>query len=447
MQFDFDYFVIGAGSGGVRSARIAAAHGAKVAIAEEYRVGGTCVIRGCVPKKMLVIGASFAASLQHASAFGWTIGESSFDWKALRDNVNGNVDYLNGLYQQNLDRHKVKTIIGRARLIGPHTVSVNGREITARHVLVATGSRPFIPDVPGAELGITSNEFFHLDELPRRATIIGGGYIAVEFAGILQELGTEVTLVLRSEVLLRGWERSLADWLQEISERKGIKFLCSTQVKQVEKATDDSLQIRLDNGDDLASDLLIWATGRVPNTDDLGLESIGLALRSDGGIAVDECNNCGPDWLHAVGDVSSDHQLTPVAIREGHALADRLFGGSDRLADLDCVPSAVFSHPPLASAGLTEAEAREQYADVRIFQTDFRPMAHSLIGSDERCFYKLVVDGQTDRLLGAHLIGPEAPEILQVMAIAVKAGLTKAQLDATVALHPTMAEELVLMTS
>lgn len=444
MTFDYDYFVIGAGSGGVRSARIAAEHGARVGIAEEYRVGGTCVIRGCVPKKMLVIGADFAGNLAKAEKFGWTIAQKSFDWVALRDNVLGNVDHLNSLYQRNLDSHHVDTFHAHAELIGANRLRVGEREISARHVLIATGAHPFVPDLPGAALGITSNEFFHLPALPRRAVIIGGGYIAVEFAGILHELGAEVTLVLRSDVLLRGWDRSLADWLQRISEAKGIRFRFNTNVQSIAKQPDDSLDIHFDSGAPAAADMLLWATGRLPNTRGLGLAAIGLDTGPKGAIPVDAYSHTRLPWLHAVGDVTDRIQLTPVAIREGHALADTLFGDHPRKIDHACVPSAVFSHPPLASVGLTEAEARRQF-DVRIFETDFRPMAHSLTGSTERCYYKLVVDARTDRLLGAHIIGPESAEILQVFAIAVKAGLTKAQIDETVALHPTMAEELVLM--
>ncbi len=445
MTFDYDYFVIGAGSGGVRSARIAAAHGARVAIAEEYRVGGTCVIRGCVPKKMLVIGADFAGNLARAEKFGWNISAKSFDWRALRDNVLGNVDYLNQLYQRNLDNHKVDTLHAHARLVGPNRVQVDDREITARHVLIATGARPFVPRIPGAAHGITSNEFFHLDNLPRRAVIIGGGYIAVEFAGILHELGCDVSLVLRSDVLLRGWDRSLADHLLDIMQKRGIRFIFNANVAQLDKADDGTLTAHFDHGAPAACDLLLWATGRVPNVENLGLDTVGIDTADNGAIPVDDASHTKLPWLHAVGDVTDRIQLTPVAIREGHALADTLFGDNPRQVDHSCVPSAVFSHPPLASVGLTETEARARFADVRIFRSDFRPMANSLAGSSERCLYKLVVDGETDRLLGAHLIGPEAPEILQVFAIAVKAGLTKAQIDETVALHPTMAEELVLM--
>jgi glutathione reductase (NADPH) len=445
MTFDFDYFVIGAGSGGVRSSRIAAGHGAKVGIAEEYRVGGTCVIRGCVPKKLLVIGAHFAEDLDDARRYGWTIEGKSFDWPTLRDNVLADVDRLNGAYQSTLDSHKVETFLARATLTGPNRVLVGDREISARHVLVATGARPMVPDVPGAEHGITSNEIFHLEALPKRAIICGAGYIANEFAGILHELGVEVTLVVRSDTLLRGWDRSLADRLLAISTEKGIQFRFNSVPERIEKRADGTLEMHCANGKVLEADLLLWAIGRVPNSEGLGLEALGLPLGANGAIPVDAASHTALPWLHAVGDVTDRLQLTPIAIREGHALADGLFGGRDWVVDHSCVPSAVFSHPPLASVGMTESEARNRLGNVKIFASDFRPMKNVLAGRNERCIYKLVVDAATDRLVGAHMLGPDAPEILQALAIAVKAGLTKAQLDETVALHPTMAEELVLM--
>ncbi len=445
MTFDYDYFVIGAGSGGVRSSRIASAHGAKVGIAEEFRVGGTCVIRGCVPKKLLVIGAHFAEDLDDAARYGWTVGEKRFDWTTLRDNVLADVDRLNAAYQTTLDSNKVETLLGRATLTGPNQLRVGDREIRAKHVLVATGAKPIVPDIPGAEHGITSNEIFHLEKLPKRAIIVGGGYIANEFAGILHELGVEVTLVVRSDTLLRGWDRSLADRLLSISTEKGIQFRFHTQPERVEKKADGTILMHCAGGKALETDLLLWAIGRVPNSEELGLAELGLELGKFGAIPVDEASHTALPWLHAVGDVTDRLQLTPIAIREGHALADGLFGGKDWVVDHSCVPSAVFSHPPLASVGLTESEARNKLGSVKVFTSDFRPMKNVLAGRNERCLYKLVVDGTTDRLVGAHMIGPDSPEILQALAIAVKAGLTKTQLDQTVALHPSMAEELVLM--
>jgi len=445
MMDSFDYFVIGAGSGGVRSARIAAGHGAKVGIAEEYRVGGTCVVRGCVPKKLLVLGAHVAEDLHDAGRFGWTLGEQRFDWPTLRDNVLAEVDRLTGIYQTTLDSHGVTTFHARATLGGPNEVMVGDRRIRAGHVLIATGARPHRPDIPGAEFGITSNELFHLERLPRRALIVGGGYIANEFAGIFNQLGVEVTLAVRSDTLLRGWDRSVADRLLAIMVEKGILVRLGTCPERLVKRPDGVIEVVCAGGHRLETDLVLWATGRVPNSAGLGLEALGIELSASGAIPVDAASHTSLPWLHAVGDVTDRLQLTPVAIREGHALADTLFGGRPWTVDHANVPSAVFSQPPLASVGLTEAEARNRLGSVRVFTSDFRPMKHVLAGRSERALYKLVVDAATDRLVGAHMIGPDAPEILQALAVAVKAGLTKAQLDETVALHPTMAEELVLM--
>ena len=443
--FDFDYFVIGAGSGGVRSARIASGHGAKVGIAEEFRVGGTCVIRGCVPKKLLVIGAHFAEDLVDAQRYGWTVNDKSFDWPTLRDNVLADVDRLNGAYQTTLDSHKVETFHARATLVSENRVSIDGREITAKHVLVATGARPMVPDLPGAEHGITSNEVFHLDALPRRAVICGGGYIANEFAGIFHELGVEVTQVIRSDKLLRGWEPALSDRLMAIATQKGVQFRFNTMPERIEKRDDGVIVLHCADGKTIETDLLLWAVGRLPNSEGLGLDALGVQVQPNGAIVVNDASNAGLPWLHAVGDVTDRMQLTPIAIREGHALADTLFGNNPWTVDYGHVASAVFSHPPLASVGMTEGEARETLGNVKVFTSDFRPMKAVLAGRNERALYKLVVDAATDVVVGAHMIGPDAPEILQALAIAVKAGLTKRQIDQTVALHPTMSEELVLM--
>ncbi len=445
MADDFDFFVIGAGSGGVRAARVAAGHGARVAVAEEHRVGGTCVIRGCVPKKLLVVGAHFAEDLADAARFGWQVGDRRFDWPTLRDHVLAEVARLSGIYQATLDSHGVSTFHARAEIAGPNRVRVGGQEVRARHVLVATGARPMVPDIPGAGLGITSNEIFHLERLPARAIICGGGYIANEFAGILHELGVEVIQLVRSGQLLRGWEPALAERLMAISIAKGIAIRLNTVPVRVEQGGCGTLVVHDQHGHRMEADLLLWAVGRLPNSAGLGLETVGLALGPDGAIPVDRQGHTALPWLHAVGDVTNRIQLTPVAIREGHALADTLFGTTPWSVDHDCVPSAVFSHPPLASVGLTEGEARNRYGPVRVFTSDFRPLKNVLAGREERALYKLVVDAASDRVVGAHMIGPDAPEILQAVAIAVKAGLTKADFDRTAALHPTMAEELVLM--
>ncbi|MBU6166696.1 MAG: glutathione-disulfide reductase [Alphaproteobacteria bacterium] len=443
-KYDFDLFVIGAGSGGVRASRIAAGHGARVAVAEEYRVGGTCVIRGCVPKKLLVYGAHFAEDLDDARRFGWTLEGRRFDWATLRDNVLAEVDRLNGLYQTTLDNNKVTTLLGHARLLDAHHVEVDGTRYSARTILIATGARPFVPDVPGAEHGITSNEVFHLPELPRRMVIAGAGYIATEFAGVFHELGTDVTLINRSDTILRGWEPALADRLLTISTAKGISFKLNCKLERVEQ-TDAGLVLHFVDGKTIETDVLMWALGRVPNIEGLGLDAAGVALNEKGAIAVDGENRTNVPSIFAVGDVTDRVQLTPVAIREGHAFADTQFGNKPWTVDYRAIPSAVFSNPPLGSVGMTEAEARNAYGQVRVFTSDFRPMKNVLAGRNERALYKLVVDASTDRVVGAHMIGPDAPEILQAVAIAVKAGLTKAHFDDTMALHPTMSEELVLM--
>ncbi len=444
-EYDYDLFTIGAGSGGVRASRIAASHGAKVAVAEEYRVGGTCVIRGCVPKKMLVYGSMFAEELRHAEKFGWTLGEKRFDWAKLRDFVNADVDRLEGLYGMTLDNFHVEVIRERATIAGPHTVRLaSGREVTAKHILVATGAWPEMPDVPGADLCLSSNEMFHLERQPGHLVVIGGGYIALEFAGIFNALGSRVTVVNRSEVLLRGYDREVVGRLQDIASARGIEFRLNAKLCGVEKAADGSLLVDID-GEQVTADQVLVAIGRRPNTAGLGLENAQVIVGDYGQIPVDENNRTNCPSIHAVGDVTDRVQLTPVAIREGHAFADSVFGGNPRTVEYDHIPSAVFSQPPIASVGLTEEEARELCPKVKVYSSDFRPMKNLFADTAERGLYRLVVDESTDKVLGVHMIGPDAPEILQTAAIAIKAGLTKADFDATVAIHPTMAEELVLM--
>ncbi len=445
-EYDFDLFTIGAGSGGVRASRVAAAHGARVAVAEEYRVGGTCVIRGCVPKKMLVYGAHFAEDLEDAKAFGWTIEGKSFDWAALRDAVQTDVTRLEGLYGQTLGNHEVTIYKERAEITGDHQITLaSGKVITAKHILVATGARPLVPEFPGNEHVITSNEAFHLDTLPRRILIAGGGYIANEFAGIFNEFGCKVTIANRSDTILRSYDAALRDRLLQISMVKGISFLFHAEFESVEKQADGTLLVKLTGQEACEYDVVMVATGRVPNTEGLGLENVGVELGQKGEIVVDAFSKTNVDYIHAVGDVTDRVQLTPVAIREGQAFADSVFGDCEAYAvDHSCVPSAVFSHPPIAAVGMTESEARNQLGNVKIFQSDFRPMKNVVAGRNERSLYKMIVDAANDRIVGIHMIGPEAPEIMQAAAIAVKAGLTKADFDATVAIHPTMAEELVL---
>jgi glutathione reductase (NADPH) len=445
-DYDFDLFTIGAGSGGVRASRVAAAHGARVAVAEEYRVGGTCVIRGCVPKKMLVYGAHFAEDLVDAQHFGWTIGEKSFNWAALRDHVQADVTRLEGLYGQTLASHNVTVFPERATITGDHQITLaSGKVVTARYILIATGARPHVPTFEGSEHVITSNEAFHLESLPRRILIAGGGYIANEFAGIFNEFGCKVTLVNRTDTILRAYDASLRDRLLQISMVKGIEFIFKSGFESIVKQEDGTLLVKLSGHDAREFDAVMVATGRVPNTDGLGLETIGVELGGKGEITVDAFSRTNLDYVYAVGDVTDRVQLTPVAIREGQAFADSVFGpGEPYAVDHACVPSAVFSHPPIAAVGMTEGEARNTIGNIKVFQSDFRAMKNVVAGRNERSLYKMIVDAVTDRIVGIHMIGPDSPEIMQAAAIAVKAGLTKADFDATVAIHPTMAEELVL---
>ncbi|MCT2400975.1 glutathione-disulfide reductase [Novosphingobium mangrovi (ex Huang et al. 2023)] len=445
-EYDYDLFTIGAGSGGVRASRVAAAHGARVAVAEEFRVGGTCVIRGCVPKKMLVYGAHFAEDLEDARHFGWDIPEARFDWVKLRDNVLNDVDRLNGLYTQTLTNHEVEIFHERATITGPHEVTLSsGEKKTAKYILVATGARPHVPSCPGHELGITSNEAFHLDAIPRRVLIAGAGYIANEFAGIFNEFGAKVTLMNRSDQLLRGYDEALRDRLLQISITKGIDFRFNAEFEKIEKNADGSLTVFMTSHDPIEVDCVMFATGRVPNVEGLGLEGVGVAMSDRGAILVDEHSKSSVDHIYAVGDVTDRVQLTPVAIREGQAFADTVFGGKPTTVDYHCIPSAVFSHPPIASVGMTEDEAAGKLGSIKVYTSDFRPMKNVVAHRDERSLYKMICDAETDRVVGLHMIGPEAPEIMQAAAIAVKAGLTKADFDATVAVHPTMSEELVLL--
>ena len=445
-DFDYDLFVIGAGSGGVRASRIAASHGARVAVAEEFRIGGTCVIRGCVPKKLLVYGSSFAHELEDAAQFGWTLGAMSFDWAKLRDFVARDVDRLEQAYTATLDSNKVDHFHDRAVVTGANSVRLaSGRDITAGHVLIATGAWPVMPLFPGNDLCITSNEVFDLPALPRRVVIQGAGYIAMEFAGIFNALGCRVTVVNRSDQILRGYDESLRDRLLQITMARGIVYRFNSPIERVEKHADGSLAVTTKGHDPMAADIVLVATGRGANTAGLGLESAGIALGEGGEVPVDEYNRTGCPSISAVGDVTDRVQLTPVAIREGHAFADTVFGKSPRMIDYANIPSAVFSQPPLAGVGLTEAQARGAFREIKVFTSDFRPMKNMFSARAERGLYKLVVDAASDQVLGVHMIGPEAPEVLQAAAIAVKAGLTKADFDATMALHPSMAEELVLM--
>ena len=446
-DYDYDLFVIGAGSGGTRAARVAAAHGARVAIAEEYRVGGTCVIRGCVPKKLLVYGAHFAEDLKDARKFGWDVPtDPTFDWRRLRDNVLAEVDRINLAYTHTLENNGAAIIHSRAVVTGPHSVRLaDGTEKTAERILIAVGAHPAIPECPGHEHGITSNEAFHLDAIPKRVLIAGAGYIANEFAGIFHQFGAHVIIMNRTKDILRGYDLAIRDRLLQISLMKGLEFRFDAAFEGIEKNDNGCLTVSMANHEPVTVDMVMFATGRVPNTRGLGLESAGVEIDERGAVRVDADNRSTCDSIYAVGDVTDRIQLTPIAIREGQAFADNIYGEGNCRVDYDNVPSAVFSHPPLAGVGLTEADARQKLGSVKIYTSDFRPMKNVLAGRDERALYKMVCDGETGRVVGLHMIGPDVPEILQAAAVAVKAGLTKKQFDDTVALHPSMAEELVLM--
>jgi glutathione reductase (NADPH) len=443
---DFDLFVIGAGSGGVRASRAASAHGAKVAIAEEHKVGGTCVIRGCIPKKLLVYGAHFAEDIDDAAMFGWDLPQKRFDWPTLRDNVLAEVGRLEQAYTDTLTNHDVKIIHERVVLTGPNSVRLaSGKTLTAGKILIATGARPLMPNIPGIEHAISSNEVFHLEKLPKRIVIAGGGYIANEFAGIFHQFGCRVTLVNRTETMLRHYDQQLVDRLMQISVSKGIHFEFNTIFKSIEKRENGSLRLMMDGCDDMDANEVLFAVGRKPNSEGLGCEEVGVETGELGKIKVDADNRTSVPSIFAVGDVTDRVQLTPVAIREGQAFADTFFGDTPTQVDYSCIPSAVFSHPPLAGVGMTEGVARNTLGSVKTFTSDFRAMKNVMAGRLERSLYKLVLDGETDVVVGVHMIGPDAPEILQAAAIAVKAKLKKSDFDAVIALHPTMAEELVLM--
>jgi glutathione reductase (NADPH) len=442
---EVDLFVIGAGSGGVRAARIAAAHGAKVAIAEEYRVGGTCVIRGCVPKKLLVYASRFAHEFEDAAGFGWTVPQPTFDWATLIANKDKEIDRLERAYVTNLEKPGVGIIRSRAVLTDPHTIRLaSGETIRATHVLIATGGAPAVGKFPGCEHVITSNEAFHLPALPPRILIHGGGYIALEFAGIFAGLGSEVTVVCRNVEILRGFDEDVRKHLRTEMERRGITIASGETIPAVEK-TDGAITVHLKSGKRIAVDTVMYATGREPNVSGLGLEAAGVKLAANGGIAVDEFSRTSVPHIYAVGDVTNRINLTPVAIREGHAFADSVFGNRPTKVDHSCVATAVFSEPEVGVVGMTETQARERHSRIDIYKSSFRPMKATLSGRDTRMLMKLVVEGTGGRVLGCHIVGEGAAEMIQMAAIAIRMGATKADFDATMALHPTAAEELVTM--
>jgi glutathione reductase (NADPH) len=447
MAFDVDFFVIGAGSGGVRAARVAASHGAKTLVAEESRIGGTCVIRGCVPKKLYVYASRFADDFADSAGFGWSVGEARFDWRRLVAAKDNEIARLSAAYRTNLEASGAKLVEERATVVGPQRIRLrSGDEVSARHVLVATGARPaLLPAVEGLEHAITSDEVFDMAVFPRRLLVVGGGYIAVEFASLFQRLGSAVTQVMRAPNVLRGFDDDMREGVRAAMARAGVKLRFACLPSGIEKRADGDLRVRLSDGSSLEVDQVLIATGRLPNTEGLGLEAAGVALSPLGAVRVDEGLTSSTPSIHAVGDVIHRVNLTPVAIREGQALADRLFGSGAKPIRYETIASVVFGTPELGAVGLSEAQARARFPNVHVYKADFRPLRATLSGSGERSLMKLVVDGESDRILGAHILAPDAGEMIQLVAVAMTMGATKADFDATVAVHPTAAEELVTM--
>lgn len=443
-EYDFDLFVIGAGSGGVRAARIAAGHGARVGICEESRVGGTCVIRGCVPKKLLVYASHFAEDFEDAAGYGWTVGPATFSWPDLIRAKDAEIDRLNQVYLRLLSESRVTLFEQRGTFAGPHEIRLGDKVVTAGKILIATGGRPWLPDVPGVEHAITSDEAFHLPDLPRRVAVVGGGYIACEFAGIFNGLGSQVTQIYRGDALLRGFDGDVRRVVTAEQRRKGVDLRLESTIEAIVK-TDAGLELAMADGSQIVVDQVMYATGRVPNVRGLGLENAGVEVRADGRVVVDELSRTSVDHIHAVGDVTSRVNLTPVAIHEGHAFADTEFGGMTRPVNHEFVPSAVFCQPPVGTVGYTEELAPHHVGPVDIYVSEFRPMKHTLSGREEKALMKLVVARESNAVVGVHVVGPDAPEIVQGFAVAVKSGLTKDRFDCTIGIHPTAAEELVTL--
>lgn len=445
-DYDVDLFVIGAGSGGVRAARIAAAHGASVMVAEEYRVGGTCVIRGCVPKKLLVMASRFSGEFQAASSFGWTIG-SRFDWNVLIRNKDKEINRLEGVYRANLEKSDVNIIDSRAVIEDAHTVRIlkTGARIHADTILIATGAHAVKEDIHGAELAITSSEAFDLKQLPQRVLVVGAGYIAVEFAGIFSGLGSKVTMLHRGDKLLRGFDEDIRTALGEAYVKRGIELVLEKTLRRIDRSGTGSLIATLSDGSMIEVDQVLMATGRKPNTAGLGLEAAGVGLDDKGAVIVDAHSRSSVSSIYAVGDVTNRANLTPVAIREGHAFADTVFGGENKIVDHSLIATAVFSTPEIGTIGLSETAARALYGEVDVYKTSFRPMAAAFAGLDEKSLMKLVVDKKSGKVAGVHIVGPDSGEMIQLAAIAMGMGATKADFDRAIAVHPTAAEELVTM--
>ncbi len=443
-KFDYDLFVIGAGSGGVRAARMASSFGARVAITEDRYLGGTCVNVGCVPKKLLVYASHFSEDFENARGFGWKVGSTEFNWQQLIKNKNTEIERLNGVYEKILSSAGVELIDGHGTLVDEHTVAVNGKNYSAERILIATGGWPSIPDIPGKEHVISSNEVFFLEKLPEKVVIAGGGYIAVEFAGIFNGLGVDTTLLYRGPLFLRGFDEDVRKFLAEEMRKKGIKLKFETNIDSIEK-TDNQLLATLTDGSTLTADQILYATGRKPKTEGIGIETLGIKLDKAAAIIVNDEYQTNIPSIYAVGDVTNRVNLTPVALAEGMFLARRLYNNETAPVDYENIPTCVFSQPNIGTVGLTEEEARDKYDQVDIYKSSFTPMKHTLSGADEKTFMKLIVDKATDRVIGVHMVGPEAGEIMQGIGIAMKAGASKSDFDKTIGIHPTTAEEFVTM--
>lgn len=444
-DFDFDLFVIGAGSGGVRAGRMAAAMGVKVAVAEDRHLGGTCVNVGCVPKKLFVYASHYAEDFENSRGFGWKPGEAEFDWPTLRDNKTKEIERLNGIYNNLLVNSGCELIHGRATLVDPHTVAVGDKTYTAERILVAVGGWPNVPEFPGSEHVISSNEVFYLDEFPKRAIVVGGGYIAVEFAGIFAGLGAKTDLIYRGDMFLRGFDNEVREFTAEEVAKKGINLRFNTNITEIVKQDDGTLVATLTDGSSVEADAIMYATGRNPKVTGLGLEALGIEQGKNGAIIVNDDFQTNVPSVYAIGDVIDRVQLTPVALAEGMALVRNLYGGQNQKVDYNLIATAVFCQPNIGTVGLTEEQARERYENVDVYKSSFRAMKHTLSGSDEKTFMKMLVDRDSDKVLGVHMVGPDAGEIIQGIAVALKAGATKAVFDSTIGIHPTAAEEFVTM--
>jgi len=445
-QYDYDLFTIGAGSGGVRASRYAAGLGARVATAEERYLGGTCVNVGCIPKKLFSYAAHYGEDIAHSGGYGWRVAVPAFDWRTLVANKDKEIERLNAVYAKLLSGAGVTLLRGRATLLDAHTVEVDGRRVSARYILVATGGWPVVPPVPGSEFAISSNEAFHLDELPRRVLVVGGGYIAVEFASIFNGLGVDTTLVYRGARLLKEFDADLGVFLAAQMEKKGLRIRFRSIIERIARAADGrALRATLADASELEADCVMYATGRAPNTRGLGLEAAGVKLAPNGAVLVDANFQSSAPSIYAVGDVIDRVLLTPVALAEGMVVAESLFGSGERSLDYEGIPTAIFSNPNVGTVGLSEAKARERHGDINVYRTTFGPLRHQLTGSGEQVLMKLVVDRKSERVLGVHMVGPDAGEIIQGFAVALKCGATKRQFDTTIGIHPTMAEEFVTL--